>query len=71
MSEEVGALVWCKGWLSGAQCTQQSSPCQCLHWHKCEVPTECFVYITGRRLAELDKAVSEIGRNVTAIQAMS
>ena len=27
-----------------------------------------FVYITGRRLAELDKAVSEIGRNVTAIQ---
>src|SRR6201987_6493399 len=27
-----------------------------------------FVYITGRRLAELDKAVSEIGRNVTAVQ---
>jgi enoyl-[acyl-carrier-protein] reductase (NADH) len=27
-----------------------------------------FVYITGRRQAELDKAVSEIGRNVTAIQ---
>ena len=28
-----------------------------------------FVYITGRRRTELDKAVSEIGRNVTAIQA--
>jgi NAD(P)-dependent dehydrogenase (short-subunit alcohol dehydrogenase family) len=27
-----------------------------------------FVYITGRRQTELDKAVSEIGRNVTAIQ---
>jgi NAD(P)-dependent dehydrogenase (short-subunit alcohol dehydrogenase family) len=27
-----------------------------------------FVYITGRRRAELEKAVSEIGRNVTAIQ---
>src|SRR5260370_26595772 len=26
------------------------------------------VYITGRRLAELDKAVSKIARNVTAIQ---
>ena len=26
-----------------------------------------FVYITGRRPAELDKAVSEIGRNVAAI----
>jgi NAD(P)-dependent dehydrogenase (short-subunit alcohol dehydrogenase family) len=27
------------------------------------------VFITGRRQAELDKAVAEIGRNVTAIQA--
>src|SRR5580704_5215134 len=27
-----------------------------------------FVYITGRRQTELDKAVSEIGRSVTAIQ---
>ncbi len=27
------------------------------------------VFITGRRRAELDKAVAEIGRNVTAIQA--
>jgi NAD(P)-dependent dehydrogenase (short-subunit alcohol dehydrogenase family) len=28
-----------------------------------------FVYITGRRQTELDKAVSEIGHNVTAIQS--
>jgi NAD(P)-dependent dehydrogenase (short-subunit alcohol dehydrogenase family) len=28
-----------------------------------------FVYITGRRQAELDKAVSLIGRNVVAVQA--
>jgi NAD(P)-dependent dehydrogenase (short-subunit alcohol dehydrogenase family) len=28
-----------------------------------------FVYITGRRQNELDKAVSKIGRNVTAIQS--
>ncbi|MDL2404344.1 SDR family oxidoreductase [Rhizobium calliandrae] len=28
-----------------------------------------YVFITGRRQAELDKAVAEIGRNVTAIQA--
>jgi NAD(P)-dependent dehydrogenase (short-subunit alcohol dehydrogenase family) len=27
-----------------------------------------YVFITGRRQAELDKAVSEIGRNVTAVQ---
>ncbi len=27
-----------------------------------------FVYITGRRQAELDKAVSEIGRNVVAVR---
>ena len=26
-----------------------------------------FVFITGRRQTELDKAVAEIGRNVTAI----
>lgn len=30
-----------------------------------------FVFITGRRQEELDKAVEEIGRNVTAIQADS
>jgi NAD(P)-dependent dehydrogenase (short-subunit alcohol dehydrogenase family) len=28
-----------------------------------------FVYITGRRQTELDKAVSLVGRNVTAVQA--
>jgi NAD(P)-dependent dehydrogenase (short-subunit alcohol dehydrogenase family) len=28
-----------------------------------------FVYITGRRQGELDKAVSQIGRNVVAVQA--
>src|ERR1700749_2139132 len=27
-----------------------------------------YVFITGRRQAELDKAVGEIGRNVTAVQ---
>jgi NAD(P)-dependent dehydrogenase (short-subunit alcohol dehydrogenase family) len=27
-----------------------------------------YVFITGRRKAELDKAVAEIGKNVTAIQ---
>ena len=27
-----------------------------------------YVYITGRRQAELDAAVKEIGRNVTAVQ---
>jgi len=27
-----------------------------------------YVFITGRRQAELDKAVAEIGSNVTAVQ---
>jgi NAD(P)-dependent dehydrogenase (short-subunit alcohol dehydrogenase family) len=27
-----------------------------------------YVFITGRRQAELDKAVSQIGKNVTAVQ---
>src|SRR6202140_5233366 len=27
-----------------------------------------YVFITGRRQAELDKAVAEIGKNVTAVQ---
>jgi NAD(P)-dependent dehydrogenase (short-subunit alcohol dehydrogenase family) len=30
-----------------------------------------FVYITGRRQTELDKAVSLVGRNVTAVQGDS
>src|SRR5215510_7956689 len=30
-----------------------------------------FVFITGRRQAELDKAVQEIGRNVVGVQADS
>jgi NAD(P)-dependent dehydrogenase (short-subunit alcohol dehydrogenase family) len=30
-----------------------------------------YVFITGRRQAELDKAVQQIGRNVTAVQADS
>ena len=30
-----------------------------------------YVFITGRRRAELDKAVAEIGSNVTGVQAIS
>ena len=28
-----------------------------------------YVFLAGRRLAELDKAVAEIGKNVTAVKA--
>lgn len=35
---------------------------------KCLVKEGAFVYITGRRQRELDKAVAAIGQNVTAVQ---
>src|SRR3984885_13164785 len=35
---------------------------------KCFVEEGVYVFITGRRQAELDKAVSLIGKNVTAVQ---
>jgi short-subunit dehydrogenase len=35
---------------------------------KCFVAEGAQVFITGRRQSELDKAVAEIGRNVTAVR---